>query len=344
MDEAKVQWVDFRAVKAAVSFQMVLDHYGLTNGLRKSGSELRGKCPIHHGDGGRTFHVNIGKGAFNCFSCHARGNVLDFVAAMEECSVRDAALKLRDWFSVEVSTAGGERKQEVAPGPKVHPHSEARTAAHQEETGKPGSDSSVINPPLSFQLRVDSTHEYGLSRGVTKETLDHFGAGVCLSKGMFAGRFVIPLHDEQGRLVGYAGRSLDDSEPKYLFPSNEKGFYKSYLLFNLHRALKTAAADDPVIVVEGFFDCMNVHQAGFPCVGLLGSSLSEQQEEFLAAHFNRVILLFDGDEAGRKAAADSLPRLARRLFVKVVSLPDGQQPDQLSSAAIHALLHSSPQA
>jgi len=335
MDEKK-DWVDFREIKTAVSFQMVLDHYGLTNGLRKSKDELRGKCPLHQGEGERTFHVNVSKGAFFCFSCKARGNVLDFVAAMEQCSIRDAALKLRDRFSVEASTAVGERG-EAAAGTKVHPRTEGK-ASPKEEAKKEGSAPAVINPPLAFQLRVDPTHEYGLGRGVTLETLEHFGAGACLSKGTFSGRFVIPLHDEQGSLVGYAGRSLDDTEPKYLFPSRDKGFYKSHLLFNLHRVLKGAGADDPVIVVEGFFDTMIVHQAGFPCVGLLGSSLSEQQEELLASHFNRVILLFDGDEAGRNAAADSLPRLARRLFVRVIDLADGQQPDQLTAEELRELI------
>jgi len=92
-------WVDFKAVKQAVSMQMVLDHYHI-NWLRKNGDELRGRCPIHKGEGDRTFHVNLKKSAFNCFSCKARGNVLDLVAAMEQCSVRHAALKLRDWFAV----------------------------------------------------------------------------------------------------------------------------------------------------------------------------------------------------------------------------------------------------
>ncbi len=155
---------------------------------------------------------------------------------------------------------------------------------------------------------------------------------------MFGGRYVIPLHDEQGRLVGYAGRSLDDSEPKYLFPSRDKGFYKSRLVFNLHRVLKRIGADDPVIVVEGFFDCMKVEQAGFPALGLLGSSLSAEQEELIASHFNRVVLMFDGDDAGRSAAADALTRLSQRLFVRVVSLGDGVQPDQLDSEELRRIL------
>src|SRR6266513_2997980 len=95
-------WVDFKAVKEAVTMKMLLDRYKV-NWLRKSGKELRGRCPIHKGDGQDAFNVNLTKNAFTCFSCQARGNVLDFVAAMEKCNVRDAALKLQDWYSLQAA-------------------------------------------------------------------------------------------------------------------------------------------------------------------------------------------------------------------------------------------------
>src|SRR5580698_6693369 len=92
-------WVDFKAVKAAVNFPSVLDHYKV-NWLRGKGDELTGRCPIHQGEGQSSFHVNLSKGGFHCFSCKAHGNILDFVAAMEKCSVQVAAVKLAGWFSV----------------------------------------------------------------------------------------------------------------------------------------------------------------------------------------------------------------------------------------------------
>jgi hypothetical protein len=100
----EAEWVDFRSIKAAVTMQMVLDHYGIT--LKKSGHELRGKCPIHRGSNNKHFTANVSKNVFKCFfaQCAAHGNVLDFVAAMEHCSVRDAALKLKDWFQVGDTT------------------------------------------------------------------------------------------------------------------------------------------------------------------------------------------------------------------------------------------------
>lgn len=94
------EWIDFRIIKAAVTMQMVLDHYSIP--LKKSGHELRGKCPIHRGLDNKHFTANVSKNVFKCFfaECGAHGNVLDFVAAMERCTVRDAAVKLRDWFKV----------------------------------------------------------------------------------------------------------------------------------------------------------------------------------------------------------------------------------------------------
>src|SRR5260370_34393643 len=142
-----------------------------------------------------------------------------------------------------------------------------------------------------------------------------------------SGRGVIPIHNENGVLVAYVGRSIDGSEPKYKVPT---GFSKSAVLFNLPR-LQVVKGSDVVIVVEGFFDCMKVHQAGFPnVVALMGSSMSDAQENFLHP-FTHVILLFDGDDAGRTAESTTAPRLMDRTFVKVVNLADGKQPDQLSS-------------
>lgn len=318
-------WVDFRAVKAAVTMQMLLARYGLER-LRQSGQELRGQCPIHQGDGERSFHVNLSKNAFNCFSCHARGNVLDFVAALEDCTIRDAAVKLAEWYGVtDVANPAPPKaaRKKMAATAAIEKTPAAKVAA------KASPPRTHINPPLSFALRVDSKHEYGQSRGVSLETLEQFGAGLCLSKGTFAGRFVIPLHDVAGQLVGYAGRALDEGEPKYLFPTEEKGFYQSELVFNLHRVRKQAGAAEPVVVVAGFFDCFKVTQAGLPCVALLGAQLSTTQEELLAAAFNRFILCFAGDRASREASGVCLQRLARRAFVRVVELPDGQQPNRL---------------
>jgi len=319
------EWVDFRLVKQSVTMQMVLDHYRI-NGLQKNGNELRGACPIHKGEGSRTFQVNVSKNVFQCFSCKVRGNVLDFVAALEGCTIREAALSLQSWFAI------GESQSHRAESDHQSP-----TLASQAPSEEPASGG-AINPPLRFQLKVDCGHDYGIGRGLSKETLDHVGAGLCVSKGTFAGRFVIPLHNAEGDLVGYAGRSIDDFEPKYLFPSSEKGFYKSHLLYNLHRVCGERSDNKVVVLVEGFFGCFKLTEAGYPSIALLGSSLSVQQEELICRSFNRVVLLFDGDEAGHGVTDVSLQRLGRKLWVKAIALPDLVQPDSLSEDELKTLL------
>jgi DNA primase len=118
------------------------------------------------------------------------------------------------------------------------------------------------NPPLRFALRyIDATHPYLTSRGVSREMIRRFGIGLYTGKGLLRGRIVIPIHNPSGELVAYAGRAID-GQPKYRFPA---GFRKSLVLFNLHRAIATKARI--VFVVEGFFDAIAVHQAGYPAVG-----------------------------------------------------------------------------
>lgn len=324
-------WVDFKTVKEAVSLERVLERYAV-NGLQAKGQTRRGRCPIHKGDGARSFHADLSKNAFHCFSCGAKGNVLDFVAAMEQASIRDAALKLQEWFLAESDTASREPVAQHQTGPEPH---QVEPGAEQPESGK----TEAVNAPLTFQLKVNMNHEYGQNRGLTPQTLAHFGAGFCQSRGMFAGRFVIPLHNEVGQLVGYAGRSIDGREPKYLFPSSDRGFHKKRLLFNFHRVkLNEPERHTPLVIVEGFFDCMKVSQAGLPCVAILGSSLSTEQERVLVDNFELVVLLFDGDAAGKAATEDCLKRLSRQVFVRVVAVPEGEDPGGLSPEQLRGLL------
>jgi DNA primase len=119
---------------------------------------------------------------------------------------------------------------------------------------------------------------------------------------------------------------VNGAEPRYLFPA---GFRKSQVVFNFHRALAAAAQQaGRAIVVEGFFDCLKVHQAGYGnVVALMGASLSEKQAELLQTHFREVIVMLDGDEAGRRA---SWVLSARWPAVYLARVPAGRQPDQLS--------------
>ncbi len=324
-------WVDFQAVKAAVPMQVVLERYGIFKTLRRSGSELHGRCPIHKGANEESFRVSVKKNCFQCFAgkCGAKGNVLDFVAAMEKSSIRDAALKLQEWFSVPPTAS--------AVQPKAAP-AESELAREKRVGQKASTDSvdeeiSGANKPLSFTLRgIDHGHGYLTGRGISRETAESFGVGFFAGKGSMSGRCVIPIRSEAGELVAYAGRSIDDSEPRYKLPA---GFHKSHEVYNLHRVKGRSV----VVLVEGFFDCMRVSQAGYPAVALMGCSMSERQEELLAAAgFAHVVVMLDGDEAGRKATEEITWRLGRNMWVRVACVLDGKQPDQLDGEELAGLL------
>jgi DNA primase len=258
------------------------------------------------------------------------GNVLDFVAAMEQCSVREAAIKLQTWFLVP---AAGDHPAPVG----KEPHADISAGKEPEPESIPeknnGAGETKSNSPLTFTLQnVDHNHPYLTERGVTEETAKTFGVGFFAGKGSMHDRIVFPIHNVTGELVAYAGRSIDGSEPRYKFPA---GFHKSNELYNLHR-LKGELS---VVLVEGFFDCMKVTQAGFPCVALLGSTMSKVQEELLREHFAHVVVMLDGDDAGRGAAVEIADRLQRVVYrVELVELPQDAQPDALSITEFRALL------
>jgi DNA primase len=338
------QWIDFQSIKQSVSMEMVLAHYGIT--LRQvNQNSLRGKCPLPTHDrekGSPSFSVNLSKNAWACLSqscMKARGgkrggNQLDLVTWMEGgCTIREAALKLANWFQISADGRG------ASPPPQALHQGSSQLVA-EKNMDKEVTDvilADAENKPLGFTLRnIDHSHPYLTARGITRATAEYFGVGFFGGKGSMHGRIVIPIHNRRAELVAYAGRSIDESEPKYKLPA---GFLKARELFNQHRVLSDSSANDThVMVVEGFFDCMKIHQTGYPrVVALMGSSLSDTQEKVLAG-FSRLVLMLDSDEAGRGATAEIAGRLMSKAFVRVINLPDGMQPDQLSSEDIRAIL------
>jgi DNA primase len=321
-------WVDFRAIKEAVSLEAVLEHDEVKNLRRRRRDQLEGCCPLHRGEREDAFQASLSKNVFHCFACDAKGNVLNFVAAMERCSIREAALKLQAWF-------GRPGMETVVTGrPDARP---VGTVGRGERRGELVRKELAVNPALPFDLRnVNPAHPYLVERGIQRATAAEFGVGFYSGTGLMQGRIVIPIHNPRGELVAYAGRAVNGGGPKYKLPM---GFRKSLEIFNVHRA--ATAGSDRVIVVEGYFDCLRVHQAGFRCVvALMGCALSGQQEELLLERFKTVLLMLDGDKAGRGASRAIAARLSRRCSVGVVCVPDGAQPDQLPPEVIRRLLES----
>jgi DNA primase len=320
------KFVGFNALKASVSMLQVLDHYGLTESLRRSGDNLSGACPLHQGHNRTQFRVSMSKNCWMCFGdCHTGGSIIDFVSRMEGIGVREAGLLLQDWFSLR--PGNGAFRDKLVPFPGAN--------------GKSVPPKKPVNPPLRLLLGpLDSSHPYLRERGLTAETVQTFGIGCC-QNGSFRGWIAIPIHNAAGQLVAYARRwpgVPPDDRPKYLLP---RGFRKSLELFNQHRAAEEEKAG-PLVVVEGFFGCMWVWQAGHRrVVSLMGSMLSTAQEQrilALAGYDRRVLLLLDGDAAGGQGCAQARQRLSRQVAVSAAHLQDGQQPDSLSAQELLRLI------
>jgi DNA primase len=334
----KTKFVDFKAVKAAITMERVLEHYGLMDKFKRGNDSLSGPCPIHNGSNPTQFRVSISKNIWNCFSeCKHGGNTLDFIARIENVSIHAAALKAIEWFGLDTEAMSADSEQtadEPTPSTKASEAPRPKPAAKQAVTPEP------IGPNKALKFRLDKLereHPYLAERGLKFETIVDFGVGFC-RKGMMADRIAIPIHNPAGEVVAYAGRFPGEPEgdtPKYKLP---QGFRKSLELFNVDRAVKEPAGK-PLVIVEGFFDCMMLHQLGCrKVVALMGSTMSHAQEEIIVKHINRqsrVVIMLDRDEAGAAGAADIAVRLSQHAFVRVnIFGEEVTQPDELTEGEL----------
>lgn len=314
------KFIGFDRLKQRVTIEQVLARYSLLEQLRRSGDTLSGACPLHGGKNPTTFRVNLARNCWICFGkCHSGGSIVDFVSRMERVGIREAGLLLQEWFELE---AGNEPFIPTEPKPTT-----SQLPEH--------------NAVLGFSLSgLDQQHRYLRQRGLNDTTIQTFGLGLC-SYGTLNGWIAIPIHNAAGQVVAYAGRwpgKPKSGEPKYRLP---RGFRKSLELFNQHRAAKTSPLE-PLVVVEGFFGCLRVWQAGHHRVmALMGSMLSPTQEQRIVEMVGsngHVVLLFDGDAAGRKGAAEARERLSHRVLVSIARLDHDQQPDSLTDAGVLELI------
>jgi DNA primase len=343
---SKSSFVDFKAVKAAITMEQVLGHYGLLDKFKRGTDSLNGPCPIHKGSNPTQFRVSISKNIWNCFSeCKHGGNVLDFIVRMEDVSIHAAALKAIEWFNLDPAAMSAaepneEQTEESAPNGDSKPKPVSKKPA-------PIAEKTTPNAPLKFRLdKLEREHPYLIKeRGLLLETIVDFGIGFC-AKGMMAGRIAIPIHNPDGNVVAYAGRwpgEPAEDTPKYKLP---QGFRKSQELFNIDRAIKEPA-EKPLLIVEGFFDCMKIHQAGWhKVVALMGATMSAAQEELIRKHTTRnshVIVMLDENEAGRAGREDIACRLSKLCFVKVHELDTlDAEPEHLFAEDLAEILEDTP--
>lgn len=289
-----------------------------------------------------SFSANLEKGVFQCFSCKASGNVLDFVCIMEGLNPADSAgIRKAAVFAQEKFLGRGESHEREPPARRTPSNgANGHDTALSEPLQVPAKGQVRVNPPLDFELKgLDPEHKYLKERGFNEETIQHFGLGFC-SRGLLSGRIGIPLRDQAGKLIGYAGRivderRIDDEHPKYLFPGTRERngtvleFRKSLFLYNAHAITKPV---EDLIVVEGFPSAWWLWQWGFPnVVATMGSSCSPEQARLIVSltlpHDGCVWAFTDADQGGEELAASLLPQVTLHRLCRRVQAKSGQPTD-----------------
>ena len=311
--------------------------------LKRSGGNLFGLCPFH-GEKTASFSVAPEKGIFYCFGCHKGGGVVNFMMEIEGLSYPDAIRSLAKRSGMEVPEdeqyQSRYRQQE-------------RLWALMKEAGR--FFHGQLYSPAGKQCL-----EYVQKRGLSKAIVTHFGIGFApdswnalvdamRKKGYtdqelrdadlvgekngriydrFRNRLMFPIIDVRGNVIGFGGRVLDDSKPKYLNSNETLIFNKRKNLFGMNFAKKTK--QPYIILVEGNVDVVTLHQYGFDnAVASLGTSLTEEQVTLLSRYTEQVVLTYDGDEAGQRAAQRAIPMLEKAgIQVKVLQMKDAKDPDE----------------
>jgi DNA primase len=324
--------------------EVVGQHVSLT----RTGQNLKGLCPFHQ-EKSPSFTVSPSRQIFHCFGCGVGGNVFTFLTRITGASFPETVRELGRKVGIEVEEA----TSQVGP--------QAVQAVRIEQLNKAAAD--WFRQNLSDDQLGAEAREYLSSRGMLPSTIERFGIGVApnewdglikslgkqgfmqndlASAGLiiarengsgfydrFRARVMFTITDLRKRVVGFGGRVLGEGTPKYLNSPDTALFRKGQTLFALDVAREAVTRTRTVIVVEGYFDAIALHQAGLiHTVATLGTALTLEHIQVLRRFASNVILLFDPDAAGVRAALRSLDLFVNSgLGVKVVSLPVGEDPD-----------------
>ncbi len=331
--------------------------------LRPAGPRRhKGRCPFHE-EKTPSFHVSEERQAYHCFGCRESGDVfafvmktegLDFPGALEELARRAGiALPERD-------------PKKVSETERLRLANRKALAFFRRELRKPGGRAAL---DYLRERGIEKTTIEETSLGYAPDGWDELGkaleaarvpAKAAVEVGLvregkrerrydfFRNRLIVPIFDGQGRAAGFAGRSLDGSEPKYVNSPDSPIYHKRAVLYGLDRARPALRAERSAVLFEGYFDCLSAWQAGVAgAVAVCGTALSAEQARLLATSCREVVLAFDSDAAGRRAARAAIPvLLAAGLSVRVARFADGRDPDdelrERGGAAFRQLLAAAP--
>ncbi len=311
--------------------------------LRRSGANMFGLCPFH-GEKTASFSVAPDKGIYYCFGCHKGGGAINFMMEVEGLTYPDAVRALAKRAGMEVPEdeqyQSRYRQQErlwalnKEAARFFHSQLYAPVGAQGlQYVQKRGLSKSILTQfgvgyaPDSWNALVDAMRKKGYTDQELRDA-DLVGEKNGRIYDRFRNRVMFPIIDVRGNVIGFGGRVLDNSTPKYLNTSETIIFNKRKNLFGLNLAKKSKQGF--LILVEGNIDVITLHQYGFDCaVASLGTSLTEEHAALLSRYTEQVVLTYDGDEAGQRAAKRAIPMLEKAgIRVKVLKMRDAKDPDE----------------
>ena len=324
---------------------------GKTTKLQRAGREWKACCPFHN-EKTPSFTVNDDKGFYHCFGCGAHGDAIRWMTDQQGLPFIDAVKELAQAAGLEVPAQDTRAKEQAERASTLHDVMAQAEAWYVEQLGRAeGASARAYLQKRGISEAQARTFRIGLapdSRTALRSALNSVGDEKLVECGLliqpeeasrepydrFRGRLMIPIRDPRGRTIAFGGRILGDGEPKYLNSPETVLFDKGRTLFNLDRAAAASRKAGRVIVVEGYMDVIALDGAGIEeAVAPLGTALTEGQLERLWRLDPAPILCFDGDGAGQKAAIRAalraLPFLAPGRTLRFLTLPPGQDPDDL---------------
>lgn len=314
--------------------------------LQKKGSNLFGLCPFHH-EKSPSFSVAPSKQMYHCFGCGVSGNVITFVMEYENYSFREAVEMLADRAGVKLPKVEYTKEMKAQADLKASLLEINKLAANyfyyqlKQPHGKTGydylkrrqlSDETIRRFGLGYSNKVsDDLYKYLKSKGYEDSVLKESGLVTIEERGSrdkFWNRVMFPIMDVNNRVIGFGGRVMGDGEPKYLNSPETRLFDKSRNLYGLNYA--RTSRQKSILLCEGYMDVIAMHQAGFTnAVASLGTAFTEQHAMLLKRYTDQVILTYDSDGAGVKAALRAIPILKQAgISAKVLNMKPYKDPDE----------------
>ncbi len=309
--------------------------------LERRGKNYFGLCPFHD-DSDPSMSVSPERNIFKCFSCGEGGGPIAFYQKINHTTFNEAAAALAEPLGIKV----GFQRRDVKPKLGEHKVLEEVSKFYQYVLNNSKSSDVALKYLSERKLNPETIKHFKLGFSPNKDVLynllkeknfneEHIiGSGIVLLKDdkyrdFFHNRIMFPITDIEGNVVAFSGRSIDGKEPKYYNSPETKTFKKGEILYHLHESLGEIRKAGHVILHEGYFDCISSYEAGVKnTVATMGTTLTLDHAKLLSKYTKRVIIAFDGDEAGVNAAIKAIDVLSEtKLRIDVLELNKGEDPD-----------------